>query len=57
MSLDVRLFDAVAEEVDGSPAGFEALDWVFGIVIGETALLVLLHLTEDDGHALGATSV
>ncbi len=54
MGLVVGLTDAAVENVDISPADVGLLDCVPGIIDGEAALLVLLHLTEDDGHALGA---
>ncbi len=42
------------EEVDGPTVGGEVWDCVPGIIDGEAALLKLMHLTEDDGHALDA---
>jgi hypothetical protein len=54
VGLALILGDTAAEEADGSSVDGEVLDCVPGIVDGEAALLMLLHLTEDDGHALGA---
>lgn len=50
----VGLVDTAAEDVDGPPADGEVLVCVPGIIDGGATLLVTLHLTEDDGHALGA---
>ncbi len=55
MGLALILGDTAAEEADGSSVDGEVLDCVPGIVDGDAALVMLLHLTEDDGHALGAT--
>lgn len=50
----MRLVGAIGKDVAGSPTDGEVLDCVPGIIDGEAALLVVLHLTEDDGHALDA---
>lgn len=50
----MRLIGAAAKDVVASPDDGEVLNCVPGIINGEATLLVVSHLTEDDGHALDA---
>lgn len=54
MGLAVGLVVTAAEDVEGPSADGETSDCGSGMLGGEATLLTLLHLIEDDGHALGA---